>query len=81
MFLVIRRLHWWLWICNLGACTRSVIGVGVCDADVTMDTHHEATFEFIRTDAFKCMVRLRCSSGGSARDLRMYYRECLSAEV
>ena len=75
------RLRWWLWICNLGACTRSVIGIGVCDAYVTMNTHHEAIFEFTRMDASKCMVRLCCSGGGSARDLRMYYREYVSAEL
>ena len=66
------RLTWWLWICNLGPSTTDAIGVGVREAHVTMKSEHEAIFEFTRTDHTKCMVRLFCHQGSSARRLRMY---------
>ena len=59
-------------MCNMGASTRTVIGVGVYDAHVSMSTDHKAIFELARKDAPKCMVRLRCLEGGRGRDLRMY---------
>ena len=48
----------WLWICNLGNHTRSVIGAGVRAAHLTMDTDNEAVFKFTRIDGTECVVKL-----------------------
>ena len=45
---------------------------GVYNAHVSMSTAHEAIFEFTRTDATKCMVRLRCQEGGKGIYLLVY---------
>ena len=36
-----KHLRWWLWICHLGNCTRSVIGAGVHSAHVAMNMDHD----------------------------------------
>ena len=57
-----KYILWWLWICNLGNHTRSVIGVGVRDAHLAMNTNHEAVFKFSKTECTQCVVRLVCMS-------------------
>ena len=67
-----RHLLWWLWICNLGNHTRTVIGAGVHIAHVAMNTDHEAVFKFTRIDGTDCVVRLVCMHQGHGRQLRVY---------
>ena len=55
-------LCWWLWICNLGQHTRTVIGTGVRSAHIAMPTGDEAVFKFGRADGSECLVRLRCTN-------------------
>ena len=66
------HLRWWLWICNLGKFTRSVIGAGVHSAHVAMNAGHEAVFKFIRADDTECTVMLLCIQRGKGRELRVY---------
>ena len=55
-------LRWWLWIGNLGAHSRDVIGPGVTGARVSMaDDGNSATFTFDRTDGSSSHVVLSCS--------------------
>ena len=66
------RLRWWLWICNLGSLTRSVIGTGVCSAHIAMNMEHEAVFKFVRPDESECILRLCCTNEEQGRKLRTY---------
>ena len=66
-----RRLRWWLWICNLGNHTRTVIGAGVCTAHMAMNADNEAVFKFTRIDGTECVVRLVCMRQGCGRQLRV----------
>ena len=59
-----QHILWWLWICNLGTHTRSVIGAGVRAAHLTMDTDNEAVFKFTRIDGTECVVKLTCMRRG-----------------
>ena len=52
-------LRWWLWIGNLGAYSRDVIGPGVTGARVSMtDDPLSATFTFERVDGSSSHVVL-----------------------
>ena len=54
-------LRWWLWIGNLGAHSRDVIGPGVTGARVSMaDDGNSATFTFDRADGSSSHVVLSC---------------------
>ena len=65
------HLRWWLWICNVGSYTRTVIGTGVRSAHVAMNMDHEAVFKFVRADESECKLRL-CCINQRGRELRMY---------
>ena len=59
-----KYIVWWLWICNLGNHTRSVIGAGVRDAHMAMNTNDEAVFKFSRIDGTEYVVKLSCMRRG-----------------
>ena len=66
------HLRWWLWICNCGNFTNTVIGTGVRSAYVSMNMEHEAVFKFVRADESECMLRLCCINCERGRELRTY---------
>ena len=63
-------LRWWLWICNLGAHSKDVIGPGVTEARVSMtDDWMSATFTFERADGSSRQVVL---SRGRHQELNIH---------
>ena len=67
-----RRIRWWLWICNLGNHTNTVIGAGVRTAHMAMNADNEAVFKFTRIDGTECVVRLVCMRRRCGRQLHVY---------
>ena len=65
-----KHLRWWLWICNLGNHTRTVIGAGIHTAHLAMRVNHEAMFKFTRIDGSECAFTLR-GNGLQIRELRV----------